>query len=193
MLRWLAALVIPALASSQDPYASLPRNYHLELENEFVRISRVTYFPGNSLPVHSHPALPTAYIYLTDGGPVRFTHKTPAFTIERPAVKAGTVRFNRNAQLETHEVRYLGNAPAEYLRVELKTTPGPRHRDARLRTLADFPWEDSQLRITNVEGAVTHLSHPAVIVNIPTRRFTWCNTPDPPPAFSGSSIVLELK
>jgi hypothetical protein len=143
MLRPLTLLTLAILAHAQNPYATLPRNYALEFENDSLRVSRVKFFPGDRLPAHSHPSIPTVYVYLTDAGPIRFIHKTPRFTLERPSVKAGSVRFNRNANVETHEVEYLGADPSEYLRIELKTTPGPPHRDARLRNDADFPWEDS--------------------------------------------------
>jgi hypothetical protein len=53
--------------------------------------------------------------------------------------KAGSVRFNRNAQSETHQVEYLGNSPTEFIRVELKTKPALRIGDARLKSDADFP------------------------------------------------------
>src|SRR5215510_13209883 len=98
MPRPTALFAVAVLACAQQPYSTLPANYKLEFENQWVRISRVKYSPGDRLPVHSHPSIPTVYVYLTDGGPIRFTHISPKFTIERPAVKAGGVRFNRNAK-----------------------------------------------------------------------------------------------
>jgi hypothetical protein len=97
-------LAIAAIALAQDLYTTLPKNYSLEFENDYVRISRVKFSAGEKLPVHSHPSIPTVYVCLTDGGPIRFTHQSPKFTIGRPTVKAGNVRFKRNAQVETHEV-----------------------------------------------------------------------------------------
>jgi hypothetical protein len=166
-------LLFSACALAQDPYATLPKNYSLEFENDYVVVSRARSFPGDKLPVHSHPAIPTVYVYLSDGGPIRFTHISPQFTIERPAVKAGAVRFNRNAQVETHEVEYLGDAPAEYLRIGLKTAPGARHRDARLKADNDFPWQDGQVRISRIRGNPGRLGRPTVIVNIDARTFVW--------------------
>ena len=69
MTRAVTLLAVAFLARAQNPYSTLPRNYTLELENESVRISRVKYFPGDKLAVHSHPSIPTVYVYLTDGGP----------------------------------------------------------------------------------------------------------------------------
>ena len=189
-------MVLAIHAFAQNPYATLPRNYQLEFENDYVRVSRVKYFPGDKLPVHSHPAIPTVYVYLTDGGPIRFVHKTPKVTIERSAVKAGSVRFNRNARVETHETEYFGDSPSEYLRVELKTTPGPPHRDARLEDDADFPWEDPQVRISRIHGSPPKLTRPALVVSLSDRDFTWVEPgtallPRLPDGFK-TSVILEL-
>jgi hypothetical protein len=195
MRRLMGLLATAILACAQDPYSILPKNYSLEFENEYVRVSRVKYFPGDKLAVHSHPSIPTVYVYLTDGGPIRFSHKTPKFTLERPPVKAGGVRFNRNARVETHEVEYLGDFPSEYLRVQLKTTPGPPHRDARLRGYDDFPWEDPQLRISRIHGRPPRLTQRTVLVSIPERTFAWLD-PGNAPALTHEPtwlVMLELK
>ena len=184
------------IAAAQDPYAILPKNYSLELDNPYVRISRVKYFPGDRLPLHAHPSIPTVYVYLTDGGPIHFVHRTPKFEIERPPVKAGSVRFNRNARVETHEVEYRGEAPSEYLRIELKTAPGPPHRDARLRADADFPWSDPQIRISRIHTAPPSLTKPSVVVDIAKRALTWFDpngaAPQPSPPQAGSTVIEEL-
>jgi hypothetical protein len=190
MLRWL--FLFAFIASAQDPYTLLSRNYSVELDNAYVRISRVKYFPGDRLPEHAHPSNPTVYVYLTDGGPIHFVHRTPKFEVERPAVKAGGVRFNRNAQVETHEVEYRGDAPSEFLRIELKTTPGPPHRDARLREDADFPWSDPQIRISRIGSAPPALSKPSVLVDIAKRGFTWLDAAKSPPQAAGPIVIVEL-
>jgi hypothetical protein len=197
MMRAMTLLAAAFVARAQNPYSTLPRNYTLELENESVRISRVKYFPGDRLAVHSHPSIPTVYVYLTDGGSIRFIHKTPQFTLERPAVKAGGVRFNRNAGVETHEVEYLGDTATEYLRIELKTVPGLPHRDARLHNDDDFPWEDPQVRISRFHGQPPKLMRPTVLVNIGDRSFDWWTPADAhAPSVSRESnwfVMLELK
>jgi len=51
--------------------------------------------PHQKLPVHNHPATPTLYVYVTDSGPVRFSHvEDHPFTINRPPEKAGTFRLS---------------------------------------------------------------------------------------------------
>jgi hypothetical protein len=67
MRRLMALLATAVLACAQNPYSILPKNYSLEFENDYVRISRVKYFPGDKLAVHSHPSIPTVYVYLADG------------------------------------------------------------------------------------------------------------------------------
>jgi hypothetical protein len=111
----------------QDPYQVAGDHYHLIFENAWARASRVTYGPHETAPVHEHPPTPTTvYIYLTDGGEFRFRHitgfKVSGYTITRPAVKAGAIRFAHSAP-ETHSVEYLGDAPTEYVRIELRTEP----------------------------------------------------------------------
>src|SRR5450759_3363865 len=81
MSRLITLLAVAIMACAQQPYSTLPQNYTLAFENESVRISRVKYSPVDKLPVHSHPSIPTVYVYLTDGGPIRFIHKTPKVTI----------------------------------------------------------------------------------------------------------------
>jgi len=111
--------------SGQDPYLAAGGHYHLVFENAWARATRVTYEPHETAPVHDHPLTPTAiYIYVTDGGEFRFKHmtglKVAGTTITRPAVKAGAIRFAHSAP-ETHSVEYLGDAPTEYVRIELRT------------------------------------------------------------------------
>ncbi|HEY1494208.1 MAG TPA: hypothetical protein VGF49_06675 [Candidatus Solibacter sp.] len=103
------------------------------------------------------------------------------------------MRFNRNAQVETHEVEYLGDTPSEYLRIELKNKPGPPHRDARLRGEEDFPWEDPQVRISRPHGAVPVTARGALLVDIEKRSFVWLDGTTSPAQPRGLSVLVELK
>ena len=176
--------------SAQDPFRVSPENYKLEFENKLVRVSRVSYRPGDKLPVHDHPALPTIYIYVTDGGPIVFGHQE--FTaLRRPAVKAGQIRFNRGNK-ETHTTEYLGDAPSEYVRVELKMEPleKPR-RDVRIAAEDNTPFENAQLRIERADcSPCAPLANPAVVVTMSDRRVRWVNGEAPPP---GPQIRVVLK
>ena len=125
LLLLLGCMAIGVLG--QDPYLVAGDHYHLVFENAWARASRVTYGPHETASVHEHPPTPTTvYIYVTDGGEFRFKHMTglpvAGFTVTRPAVKAGAIRFAHSAP-ETHSVEYLGDAPTEYVRIELRTQP----------------------------------------------------------------------
>jgi hypothetical protein len=152
-----------AFASGQDPYVVAGDHYHLLFENDWARASRVTYGPHETAPVHDHPPTPTSiYIYVTAGGEFRFKHitgfKVSGYTITRPAVQAGAIRFAHSAP-ETHSVEYLGDVPTEYVRIELRTeAPDIPVRDVRIPPAAMDPaksgvrkeFENGQIRILRV-------------------------------------------
>jgi hypothetical protein len=149
--------------SGQDPYLVAGGHYRLLFENAWARVSRVTYGPHETAPVHEHPPTPTSiYIYITDGGEFRFRHmtgfKVAGYTITRPAVKAGSIRFAHSAP-ETHSVEYLGDEPTEYVRIELRTEAlDIPIRDVRIPPAAMDPgksavrneFENGQIRILRV-------------------------------------------
>lgn len=138
-------------------------HFHLLFENAWARVSRATFGPHETAPVHEHPPTPTTvYIYVTDGGEFRFTHMTgfkfSGYVITRPAVKAGAIRFAHSAP-ETHSVEYLGDQPTEYVRIELRTEPlDIPVRDVRIPPAAMDPgksairneFENGQIRILRV-------------------------------------------
>ncbi|MBL8213500.1 MAG: hypothetical protein JNK87_22470 [Bryobacterales bacterium] len=169
------ALVVAAIhgvlgiAYAQDPYHLAPRNYKLEFENEYVRLSRVTYAPGDKVPEHDHPAWNTVYVYLTDGGPVVFGHKTFA-PAKRPAVKAGAVRFAR-VNRETHDTTYLGEQPSEYYRVELKTKMPPDLTGGRIAAGAFSDINNGQARVERIvcAGNCQPSPLPTVVVDVASR------------------------
>jgi hypothetical protein len=112
-----------SVVDAQDPLQTVPRNYRLVFENDFVRVVDVLYRAHEKVAVHNHSDKPTIYIYLTDSGPVRFTHvEDPPFSLVRPPEKAGTFRVSPG-RLEKHEVENLGDISTEFLRVELKQVP----------------------------------------------------------------------
>jgi hypothetical protein len=167
------ALLLLALgistAIAQDPCK-------LEFENEWVRISRVTYPPYGKSKTHAHPVTPTVYVYTTDGGPIRFRH-AEGFSIDRPAVKAGAIRFNRG-MVEQHDVESLSDIPSEYIRIELKTDPLELPaRDIRIPPAEDRGFENAQIRIEKLtcephqKCGSTDL--PSVAVNLNDRTAAW--------------------
>ncbi len=98
------AFASAAVLQAQDPVKVDPRHYRVEFENEQVRVLRVVYGPGEKSPMHEHR--PYTAIFLTDGGPFRFT--LPDGTVQPgDAVKRGAVN---HAPAEAHEVEHLGKS-----------------------------------------------------------------------------------
>ena len=120
-----------------DPLKVAPQAYKLEFENEWVRVMRVKYGPHEKIPEHYHTERPSAYVYLTDAGPVVFKHvDLPYGDVTRAAVKAGTFRLFR-AVKEDHAVENTSDTTSIFLRIEFKTDPvnqnslrGKYHREA---------------------------------------------------------------
>jgi len=185
------ALFFVAIASgalfAQDPCK-------LEFENEWVRVSRVTYPPFGKSKTHAHPMTPTVYVYTTDGGPIRFLH-AEGFSIDRPAVKAGGIRFNRG-MVEQHEVESLSGIPSEYLRIELKTEPLELpSRDIRIPPAENRGFENAQIRIEKsiceAHQKCGVVDPPSVVVNLEDRNPTWVPGGTPAPE-NGTSQPLKL-
>ena len=157
--------------AAQDPTKAAPDSYKLQLENEYVRVLRVTYAPQAKVPVHDHSRFPAAYVYLSDAGPIRFTHEGwehPVLT--RPAVKAGAFRLSPTRfDDETHSVENTSDLTSEFLRIEIKTDAPNRGSlvgrfapfdGKRGRGLDKVEFENSQLRITRV------ISRPGLSVDV---------------------------
>lgn len=199
--------------ASEDPYRVAPRNYHFVFENEWARATRVTFKPRDKLPVHRHPPTPTTvYVYVTDGGAIRFNHVTgdhvAGLSIVRKPVLAGAIRFAHGAP-ETHAVEYLGDAPTEYARIELRTEPIDRPvRDVRVPPEpADFSmssrsvrFENGQVRITHVICAAgqtcpasEHAADPAVVVTMSGSRRGQIEWSPEPAAGPLEQVWIELK
>src|SRR5437763_4293636 len=116
-----AAAAVATLAPAQDPLKILPDSYKLQLENEWVRVTRVHYAPHAVLPAHAHTTAPSAYVYLSEGGPVIFKHIGLAYgAVTRPATVARAFRLFR-AVPEIHEVENPNDTASDFLRVEFKT------------------------------------------------------------------------
>ena len=146
----IGVLFLTATAAAQEGITTLPKNYTLQFENQWVKVTAVRYGPNERLPGHTHTPRPAAYVYLNDGGPVVFRHVGgPAAT--RPGTKAGTVRVYRGLD-EVHEVENTTATPSEFLRVEFKT--GVRDA-ATFRGKFDRPTAPSL-------SPVVHLDHPQV-------------------------------
>lgn len=124
VLVMFGVLSLAVVTAAQEGVVAVPSAYKLQFENEWVKVTRVVYGPLAKLPAHAHTPLPAAYVYLNDGGPVRYKHIGGQGTVAtRPATKAGAFRIYRGLE-EVHEVENTAAVPSEFLRVEFKNTPG---------------------------------------------------------------------
>ena len=155
-MRTMCAVVVVAMmavVSAQEGIVTLPRNYQLQFENAWVKVTSVRYGPHEKLSGHTHTANPSAYVYLNDGGPVVFRH-VGGSAATRAATKAGAFRIYRGLD-EVHEVENTSAVPSEFLRVELKT----EGRDpVAFRGKFERPAAPG-------DDAVVHVDHPQVRIS----------------------------
>jgi len=180
-------LYLTVAAAAQDPLQTLPQNYKLDFENDWVKITRVHYAPHEKLPPHQHTQTGSAYVYLNDGGPVVFKHIGLAYgAVTRPATKAGSFRLYRGLA-EIHEVENLSNLPSDFLRVEFKTEPLNEKTLYGKFFREDYPagenfqkvqFENEQVRITRLVCAAskrlelsTSSSEPALLIALKPSKF----------------------
>jgi hypothetical protein len=195
----MSTIVALSGLGSQEPVTTLSRAYATQFENEWVRVVRVQYSPYAKLPAHAHNALPAAYVYLNDGGPVLFKHVGTSYgAATRPATQAGSFRVFRGID-EIHEVENTSALPSHFLRVEFKTDPKDvstlkgrfyPERVPQGENLEKVQFENAQIRITRVICAPgrstrvdTAASEPALLIAL---RDTPLRAPDGPPTVLGT-------
>lgn len=137
--------------------------YSTQFENDWVRLVRVRYPANSKLPVHGHPPSITAYVYLSQSSPVRFTHHgSRTHVVTRQPTTPGGFRVSRGGD-ETHSAENLGPIASEFLRVEFKTDPAgatsPFYRDNR--PLAASTTVTTDVRFTNAQMRITRVGVPA--------------------------------
>ena len=116
VLLTAAAWLLSAIpAQAQDAVKVDPKHYKVELENDQVRVLRISYGPGEKSVMHEHPA--TVAVFLTDGQ-VKFTR--PDGKSEKLPAKAGTTAWGAG---EKHLPENIGDKPFELILVELKSRP----------------------------------------------------------------------
>jgi hypothetical protein len=154
-VAFVFVMALSRLVAAQEGATTLSNNYKVQFENAWVKVTSVRYEPMQKLAPHTHTPNASAYVYLTDGPPVIFKHvggKGVAAT--RAATKAGAFRVYKGLQ-EVHEVENTGNAPSEFLRVELKTAaPQP----------ASFVGKFERPAARSLEPVV-HFNHPQVVIS----------------------------
>jgi hypothetical protein len=177
----LALFLASTSVIGQDAVVSLPDNYKLQFENEWVKVTRVHYGPNARLPAHAHTALASAYVYLNDSGPVIFKHVGGHnAVVTRAATKAGSFRLFRAVPDEMHEVDNTSPLPSDFLRIEFKTDPvEPRTLRGKYlpeptfdQPLEKVQFENAQLRVIRMfwpaggSIALANTAFPGLLVSL---------------------------
>lgn len=112
----LVASVLLALsneANAQDPIEVDSTHYSVVLENDDVRVIRISYGPGETSVMHEHPK--SVVVALSDGS-VSFA--LPDGTTQAISWSAGEVM---SIPAGAHQPTNTGEAPMEVIQIELKS------------------------------------------------------------------------
>src|SRR6185436_4790266 len=138
------------LSTTQDPIKTLPDNYKVVLDNDYVRVVKVHYDAGADLPDHVHPAGNTIYIYLNESDGVEFKHSGNINrAVTRPPVTPGAIRIATGPE-EHHTVTNASKKPSDFLRIFLKTE-GDTSRSTRRLQPSESSFENKQVRVTRMK------------------------------------------
>ena len=107
MLAWCLAV------AAQDPIKVDPKHYKVEVENDQVRVVRISYGPHEKSVMHDHPA--GVVTFLTDS---HFKFTFPDGKTEEVRGKPGDVRWFAAVK---HLPENLSDKKSEAVFVELKT------------------------------------------------------------------------
>jgi quercetin dioxygenase-like cupin family protein len=122
MVRFISLIFLSILITAcnqsqslkvEDSTVAAPDHYKVEFENEYVRVVRVTYNPGEQSSIHSHR--PLVGVTLTGGQGVFTDIQGNKET--RPENFAGDVLADNG---ETHSVLSISKGPEELVFVEVK-------------------------------------------------------------------------
>ncbi len=102
-----------AKPTAPDPVVVDPKHYTVEIENEKVRVLRITYGAHEKSVMHGHPS--SVAVFLTDAN-FRFT--LPDGKTEEPKAKAGEIMW---APAGEHLPENLSDGRFEAILVELKS------------------------------------------------------------------------
>ncbi|MEP6782544.1 MAG: hypothetical protein ABI983_02680 [Acidobacteriota bacterium] len=157
MFRFALAVMLATgsigIAIAQDPTQTLPNAYKVELDNNYVSVIRVHYDAGAQLPVHTHPAGTTAYVYLNDSEGVVFSHTDGNNrAITRAPVKAASIRLS-GAHEEHHSAENTSAIASDFLRILLKTDTAGAESLSRRLSPTDTEFSNKQMRITRTSVA----------------------------------------
>jgi quercetin dioxygenase-like cupin family protein len=110
---YLAAVALASLrAQSLDPLVADPQHYHLEFENQWVRVIREKMGPHEKMPMHAHPSPGSVIVFLTDRHN-RLISQDGASQELRDS--AGDLMWSAPS---THRSENLSDAPFEAVQIE---------------------------------------------------------------------------
>ena len=104
----------PAQAQTYPgPQEAAPNVYHQIFENDSVRVSEITFNPGDKAPMHTHPY--AHFVYVIEPGTLTLSH--PDGTSQIVTAEAGQVMW---MEAETHEAVNTGTTRLKALVSEIK-------------------------------------------------------------------------
>jgi len=92
-----------------------PQHYHVELDNEYVRVIRVSIGPHEKLRLHKHPETGAVLVHLTD--------QNMRLTLSDGTTRASQYAAKRVRWVDpgaAHQDENLSDAPLRFIRIELK-------------------------------------------------------------------------
>ena len=110
-ILWGGAVVVQA----QDPVKVGPDVYSVKFENDKVRVSEITFHPGQTIAMHSHP---DHFVYVLEAGTLKLSH--PDGTAQDFVGTPGQVVW---IPAESHAAVNIGTTEFKALVVELKPLP----------------------------------------------------------------------
>lgn len=168
------SLAVPVLA--QDPVKVDPAHHKVELDNDHVRVLRITFGPGEKAPTHQHPA--GVAVFMTDNAATVFPDGGKPDP--NPPPKRGGVVLTEASK---HTIENQTKSRTEVILVEFKKPAPPRtlspdavNADPKHYTVEA---ENDRFRVIRIrygpgEKSVLHQHYPAVAVfmNDGSGRFT---------------------
>jgi quercetin dioxygenase-like cupin family protein len=115
LLVFLGSISQPALA--QDPLKVPGGMYKKVFENDQIRVLEVTFKPGESIGVHTHP---DHFVYALEGGTLEITSDGKVNTAD---LKTGTSAW---IPAQSHTAKSLAKTTSRFLVVELKHSQGAK-------------------------------------------------------------------
>lgn len=116
----LTSLAFAAQETYEDPVKQSPQFYKVLIDNDQVRVLEYRLKPGETEPMHRHPA--GVVHYFSDA---RFLSSSPGGKAVEATVKAGDTVWRDET---THAAVNIGDTEAHGIAVELKQSAGAARR-----------------------------------------------------------------